>query len=891
MKKQKKGFTLIELLVTIAILAILVLIGAPRLVGYLEKAELVRIQHDVKVMEQEMTTTMLHEEINGWQNNQKSLGSLIMKRQLYEKEGFAEKIDKRHLFINGLNYQLAYHSLNNDELSDNLGLGGDLIPINSEELGVGGNLVTEEEFSVDKTYKVIPEEYSKKINTKLPGTFYTNSIGKVYYEHDKPLNIDDEKEELTCPSPLPDYDFQLINGKGTIVKWHGTALHLVIPPYFLLEVDGEEQCVPVQVIGTGAFQNGGFKSIDIPSTVEKIEDDAFADNDLGNVDIPPSVDNIGNGAFENNDIDKIEIPHSVDSIGDNAFAGNDNLKDPIIKNKPENVDVGNNAFGPEEPTYENPTPEDVGVIFNPDTGTIFAGEGEGAITIPAELEVGGELYPVKEIEKGAYQGSGLISVELPFTLERIEDYAFAGNQLIGIDIPHSVVYVGHYAFAFNEKVHSIDGDIKGTISFIKIYDQEQVHKLNENGDIEENGTKVLSISNTSGKTVELKDYIFVTSANQYVIDDDLVGDNDNPEPEPTPDPEPTPEPEPAPNPEYTESEINNLISQGYVPIATAEELQHIANNSSTPRTFGQGTNFVDQYEGKLDSKFIQVKDIDLISISNFHPIGDKSIEFTGIYDGGNFKINNLSIDGQKVDGQNSSYLGLFGYVSSVRETPSLKNINIINSNIIRGNFYTGILVGKNDSIIENSYSNGSVTGMARTGGLVGDNLGTIRYSNSNTVVSGSDATGGLVGWNDGGLVERSYAVGNVSGDYQQTGGLIGYNLNGGISKDSYSTGNVSTKSTGRTIGGLVGQNSSSYIENSYSTGLVSGTTTLAGGLTGSTYQGNILNSYYNSDTSNQSDTGKGVSRTTSEMQNQANYEGWNFTNIWEITSDNYPTLR
>ena len=134
--KDKKGFTIIELIVVVAILGILVLLAGPRLLGYVEKAELARIQHDVKVMEQEVGTMLMNndDEFNKWENNSKDLNQLIQEGKLFEKEGVAKKIE-----------------------------------------------------SINKTYKVIPEKYKDNINTKLKGTFYANSGGKVYYEHDKPL--------------------------------------------------------------------------------------------------------------------------------------------------------------------------------------------------------------------------------------------------------------------------------------------------------------------------------------------------------------------------------------------------------------------------------------------------------------------------------------------------------------------------------------------------------------------------------------------------------------------------------------------------------------------------------------------------------------------------------
>lgn len=48
--KNREGFTLIELIVVMAIIAILVLLAAPRFLGYTKDAQLSAIQQDVKVL-------------------------------------------------------------------------------------------------------------------------------------------------------------------------------------------------------------------------------------------------------------------------------------------------------------------------------------------------------------------------------------------------------------------------------------------------------------------------------------------------------------------------------------------------------------------------------------------------------------------------------------------------------------------------------------------------------------------------------------------------------------------------------------------------------------------------------------------------------------------------
>ena len=511
--KNKKAFTIIELIVVVAILGILVLLAGPRLLGYVEKAELARIQHDVKVMENKMAEVLTTDNnFNDWQNNGKDLGRVVMRKELYEKQGVAKSIDWEHLSAKWLRADKGVNQLVNK----------------NNELGVGGDLIElDDKYS---TYKIIPKEYSSEINTKLKGTFYVNSLGKVYYEHDKPLTKAGEKETLACPDPSSlGYDFRIIDGLGTIVKWSGTATHLVIPASFKMSEGGKEWCEPVRVIGKGAFQNRTFKRVTIPQSVETIQDEAFQGGELIEIEIPHSVINIGDNAFTGN---------PATSSGGTGGSGGSNI---IIKGPSSGRDISDSAFGDSEYTYSPVTDKDLGVVTkvkndngektvsiigkrpsNPGGGSSGSGGGtignssndtnysNTVINIPKELEIGGEVLPVTEIDSGAFQGSGLIDVIMPEGLLYIHDYAFAGNQLIRVVIPNSVISVGNYAFAYNEIAE------KPTIDPINILDSKFIGDfsyVNNDGNIGQ------SVSN-----IDLKDHIFIISSmGNHVIED--VGTN------------------------------------------------------------------------------------------------------------------------------------------------------------------------------------------------------------------------------------------------------------------------------------------------------------------------------------------------------------------------------
>lgn len=164
---NKKGFTLIELLTVIAILGILVLLAAPKFLGYTEKARLQHITHDVKVMEVKMDLLLQEEkkEFKNWEDNNSNLTSLALNNQLYETNGLVRFVD--------------------------------------------------EEFE----YKILPKNFRKE--SKLEGVFYGNSEGKVYYSDIKGMKVD-EKDEFY----MPETDVQYIKS-ATVIPYEIWNVNMV----------------------------------------------------------------------------------------------------------------------------------------------------------------------------------------------------------------------------------------------------------------------------------------------------------------------------------------------------------------------------------------------------------------------------------------------------------------------------------------------------------------------------------------------------------------------------------------------------------------------------------------------------------------------------------------
>lgn len=256
--------------------------------------------------------------------------------------------------------------------------------------------------------------------------------------------------------------------------------------------------------------------------------------------------------------------------------------------------------------------------------------------------------------------------------------------------------------------------------------------------------------------------------------------------------------------------------------------------------------------------------------------------FNGHLDGNGYKISHLTINRP-----NENKLGLFGTANT---TTVLTNI-VLDDVFIHGQSDVGGLVGYNKGVIQGSHATASLEGSYRIGGLTGANEGTISDSFASGSVDASSEAGGLVGENQG-MIKTSFSSANVSGDYT-AGGLVASNSSNGVINNSYATG---TAYGYYGIGGLTGFNNGT-ISNSYAIGSVQGYPNSSpnnlGGLT--PYSGTeILDSFYNIETTGRTDTGKGTGVTTEAMKSQQTYLQWDFASIWGIDAsrnNGYPYLR
>jgi surface protein len=343
----------------------------------------------------------------------------------------------------------------------------------------------------------------------------------------------------------------------------------------------------------------------------------------------------------------------------------------------------------------------------------------------------------------------------------------------------------------------------------------------------------------------------------------------------------------------------------------------------------------------LASNYLLMNSFDCtgVTFNHLNPIGSVSTPFSGVFDGNNFVVSNVTIQSDDSDG---GFWALFRYNSG-----TIKNLILDYIGVVGSGRYLGALVGVNSGVIDScsvsGYVNGGVS-IVTCGGLVGANdvSGVVTHSSSSVTTNCNYAgyNGGFVGSNDGSISDSyhigsmgyargsytggfvGYNVGNIFNCYSNTsmttrqggGGFVGYNT--GIINKSYSLGYNANSGRGTTIkGGFVSANSgvidncyarfdfyfgggeggngfansnSGTIRNSYASGIA---TAGKGFITTNT--GTITHSYWNTDIVATSPAG-GQGLTTLQLKDDYVSNWWDFLNVWVVdnsTNDGYPSFR
>lgn len=470
--KNKKGFTLIELLTVIAILGILVLLAAPKLLGYTEQAKMAHIKNDVKAYENviEVKLTENSQFTANWDLiNKSEIDSLKNSGSLYDRTGVVKE-----------SYSL-----------------------------MGG------------VYKKIPKDKTL-LNTKLSGEFYLNPNGKVYYYKGSIAS-----NFIQIPNEEGDFYYFIDEGKVFLTGYKGSRVDVVIPETIedlpVYSIFHGAFLLPYDLLGTfGNVSGKELESIHVPSSVRKVESSAFSELNLTRITFDEGVQEFGYGVFENTTVEeKIILPQSFEKTDMATFS-----KSTLING----VDLGglqkieNRDF--EEATVKSTLviPSSVKVIAD----YSFSRSKLNSIVFEEGLEIIGEWSFSSETNP--------LEIHLPNSLKTIGNYAFYeqpvteltfGNSLetIGIHafgdekntfeklvIPSSVREIGAHSFVgkFNPELRESLGSLKeltllgGGIINEHAFAQQSIEKLEIGSNVEtikefafyENNLKEVSIPGT-----------------------------------------------------------------------------------------------------------------------------------------------------------------------------------------------------------------------------------------------------------------------------------------------------------------------------------------------------------------------------------------------------------
>ena len=329
---NKKGFTLIELLTVIAILGILVLLAAPKFLGYTEQAKLTQIKNDSKAHETalnlEMTNNLdyINYMVQNWEPaDYTELTEASYKGLLYDKTGkiTLEKICEEH---------------EDEEYDTRVDLNKRTILVSVSPMYIQTNVGTKNEcFEIPANY----------VNTKLSGKFIANNEGEVIYIHnvnagksnpnnsnynEQPLHSnpesDFEGEFFSKEFILEALEIEFANGNidensynkminetedmFVIYEYIGTSTDVVIPE----KIQGGA----IKVILNYSFNNKGLTSIYIPNTVTDINANAFSNNSIERLILPSGLINIHSGAFSRNPLKTITFGNNIKFIDEYAFS-------------------------------------------------------------------------------------------------------------------------------------------------------------------------------------------------------------------------------------------------------------------------------------------------------------------------------------------------------------------------------------------------------------------------------------------------------------------------------------------------------------------------------------------------------------------------------------------
>lgn len=310
------------------------------------------------------------------------------------------------------------------------------------------------------------------------------------------------------------------------------------------------------------------------------------------------------------------------------------------------------------------------------------------------------------------------------------------------------------------------------------------------------------------------------------------------------------------------SEIGGLV--GYVSETSFEDI-----NVNVHITIGNGWSY--SIGGAFGEVYTNT------TVTNMHVTGnissnggEGSAEIVGGL-GGYVSGAGILIENSTASGNVTGSKDLGGFIAelvstaTVRNSSATGNVTSVASGLRVGGFIGAL--GNLGATVENCFTTGTVIVQIEGGSHIGGFAGNIGYSgqNSNPV----NITG-------------SFSIGTVTSTGNNVGGFAGQIRDESTITNSYALGSVSgAEYVGGFVGRINGTNETSSIQNAYTIGIVTGNASVGGFAGGS--NGTIINSYWNPEISGQETSDGGTARTLTELTQVSNFNGWDFSEVWQIS--------
>lgn len=256
------------------------------------------------------------------------------------------------------------------------------------------------------------------------------------------------------------------------------------------------------------------------------------------------------------------------------------------------------------------------------------------------------------------------------------------------------------------------------------------------------------------------------------------------------------------------------IADGFAVGTGTENNPYQINTAAELAYFAKSVNGGQWYDGE----YIILKNNINLNNQEWIPIGNDRNSFRGNFDGGNH-----TVTGMRISNSSADYVGLFGECTRYNINSAIKNITVENS-VITGKVHVGAIIGYAGEInIENCQSVGNtVNGNKKVGGISGSVVGSVSSAakivqcyNSSTV-TGEYFVGGIVGAGNRCIAENCLNTGEIKGNYYGSagGGIFGIlSTNTSQITACINWGKISEVRSG--YGGIAGEISGAQILNCY----------------------------------------------------------------------------